>query len=27
VVAGGRHRQAGPIAARYRKTLKRLLAD
>lgn len=27
VVAGGRHRQADPIAARYRKTLKRLLAD
>ena len=27
VVAGGRHRDAGPIAARYRKTLKRLLAD
>jgi formimidoylglutamate deiminase len=27
VVAGGRHRQAAPIAARYRKTLKRLLAD
>ena len=27
VVAGGRHRQAGPIAARYKQTLQRLLAD
>jgi formiminoglutamate deiminase len=27
VVAEGRHRQAQPIAARYRKTLKRLLTD